>query len=302
MAMFQVKRFRGLSDQQFALVLVMPAVILCFVVIVIPILYNVYLSFTAYQIVDPERGFAFVGLKNYARVLRRTDFLSSFGKAMIFSVGATLLEFILGFAAALLLNSQIRLRELFRGILVIPWVMPTVVVAYLWLWVLNGQFGILNWLLVQIGVLSEFFNWLSDPISAFAGVIFINSWKTFPFHMVILLAALQTIPEELLEAANIDGASAIQRFWRITLPLMRYVILALLMFRFILNLRNFDIIFMTTEGGPGIATLTMPLWIYRVGFLEWDTSMAAAIAVLWAIVMAIVAGLVMRFGRLAGED
>ena len=188
-------------------------------------------------------------------------------------IGSVAGQFLLGFITAIVLNQSIISRNLFRGVLLTPWVVPTVVSALLWKWIFNQQYGMFNYILNSLGIIPNFIAWIGDPQTALFSVILANIWKGFPFHMIVLLAALQTIPTEIVEAAVIDGATALQRFRYITLPYLRYIIMIDLLISIIWTFQSFTTIWTMTEGGPITATTTLAISIYRTAFQAFDMGM-----------------------------
>lgn len=192
-----------------------------------------------------------------------------------------------GFLTALVLNQDLAQRNLFRGLLLMPWIVPTVVAALLWKWIFNQQYGIFNYVLHSLGLISSFKAWIGDPSLALFSVTLANIWKGFPFHMIVLLAALQTIPPEIVEAAIIDGATALQRFRYVVLPYLRYIIMIDLLISIIWTFQSFTTIWTMTEGGPVTATTTLAISIYRTAFQAFDIGMGAAIGTIWLVAMLI---------------
>ncbi|MCP4197694.1 MAG: sugar ABC transporter permease [Proteobacteria bacterium] len=287
-------RFR-LSDTQYSLLLLAPAVLLLSFTVLYPLLRGIALSFHSYNLINLASGTQFIGWDNFKSLLSSPDYRAVWGTTLLFVTGSVAGQFLLGFMIALVLNQkEIKNRNLFRGLLLMPWIVPTVVTALLWKWIFNQQYGVFNYILHSAGIISSFQAWIGDPNLALFSVILANIWKGFPFHMLILLAALQTIPEDFIEAAIIDGATSWQRFRYVVLPLLRYIIMIDLLVSIIWTFQNFTLIWTMTEGGPITATTTLAIGIFRISFQSFDMGLAAAIGTLWLVVLAVFTVLFVR--------
>jgi multiple sugar transport system permease protein len=218
------------------------------------------------------------GVANFTRLAQDNFFWTSLAHTLIYAVAALTLEFFLGLGLALLLDRNLRGRNLFRALLLIPMMLPPVVVGVTWRLILNPNFGALNGTLKRFGFDITSLTWTASPKLAMLSVIAVDVWQWTPFMFLILLAGVQAIPQEPYEAALIDGASAWQTFRDITLPLLKPAILVALLLRTMDLLRVFDQIFILTEGGPGFATETISLYIYRTAFRFGDFGYAAAMS------------------------
>jgi multiple sugar transport system permease protein len=217
-------------------------------------------------------------LQNFTRLAADDFFRSALAHTLVYTIIALTFEFMLGLGLAVLLNRAMRGRSLFRAALLVPMMLPPVVVGVVWRLMLNPNFGAINGTLKGTGLNTEALTWTASPTLAFASVIMVDIWQWTPFMFLILLAGLQAIPEEPYEAALIDGSSAWQTFRHITLPLLKPAILIALLLRTMDLLRVFDQIFILTEGGPGSATETISLYIYRTAFRFSDFGYAAAMS------------------------
>jgi multiple sugar transport system permease protein len=281
-------RGSGLGARLFPYWFLAPAVALLLALTVYPFFYIVRLSLYRMS----PGGEVFVGADNFLRLVRDPLFFQSLGQTLVFTVGALALEFGLGLGLALLLDSQIRGRSLWRSLLLLPMILPPVV----------PNFGVLNGALQLGGVDTSRLTWLADPSVALAAVIVVDVWEWTPFVFLILLAGLQAIPEEPYEAARIDGASAWQTFRHVTLPLLAPAILVALLLRTIDLLRIFDQVFILTQGGPGFATETISLYIYKTAFRFFDFGYAAAMSLLLLVGTLMVSRLYLRFLQRAGRS
>jgi len=258
----------------FPYVLLAPCLLLLLALTVYPLFFLARLSLHR---MTPD-GEAFAGLANFTRLLTDDFFWRALGQTLAFTFGALTLEFLLGLALALLLHSRIRGRNLWRALFLLPMILPPVVAGVIWRLIYNPSFGILNAALQWLGFDTARLTWLADPSVALAAVIIVDVWEWTPFVFLILLAGLQAIPEEPYEAARIDGSSAWQTFRHITLPLLAPAILVALLLRTFDLLRLFDQIFILTQGGPGFATETVSLYIYKTAFRFYDFGYAAALS------------------------
>ncbi|MDZ4769899.1 MAG: sugar ABC transporter permease [Chloroflexota bacterium] len=285
-------RAKRLSEGQVGFLLVLPALILFAVIILFPLLSSMYMAFLDKSLVFP--GEEFVGLKNIERALRR-DFLPLLSTTLVFTVGATLLPFVIGFIVALVLNARIIGRGLWRGLFLLPWLIPSVVVAFLWMWIFNANYGVINGMLRELGLITENINFLGTRSSAIIAVIVAKTWNTFPWIAVMILAALQTIPRDLYEAAAIDGADRLRSFWNVTVPGLRGVISTVLLLSFIWNFQHLETIYVMTTGGPGTATTTFAIGVYKAAFQSRDLGEAGAIGILWMALLSVIVVIYLRF-------
>ena len=250
-----------------------PALAVLLSLSIYPLLYSVSVSLQQ----ETPNGVVW-GLGNFARLFSDSFFWTAMVHTFVYAIAALTCEFLLGFSLALLLNSQIRGRGIFRVSLLVPMMLPAVVVGVVWRLMLNPNFGAINGTLKQIGINTESLTWTASPKLAMVSVIAVDVWQWTPFVFLVLLAGLQAIPQEPYEAALIDGSSRWQTFWHVTLPLLKPSILIVLLLRTMDLLRVFDQIFILTEGGPGFATETISLYIYRTAFRFFDFGYAAAMS------------------------
>lgn len=243
--------------------LLLPLVLVLFVVLAFPVLTAISITLQDKRIGSPG---AFIGLENYRRLLfEDTAFWRVVQNGFIFTVGSVSLKAIVGMAMAVLLNRRMLFRGFFRGLLLLPWVTPAVVTAMAWRWILDLM-GVFNYILTNLGILKLPIPWLAQYWSAQLSLIMVNAWRGFPFFGVTLLAGLQAIPVELYEAAEVDGASSWQRFWNITLPSLRTVILVVVILSTIWTFNDFSTVWLLTRGGPINATDVFATYTYKLGF------------------------------------
>jgi multiple sugar transport system permease protein len=226
----------------------------------------------------------FIGLDNYATVLSSDQFWSAAGNTALFCAGSISLTVILGTLLALLLNESFPGRGLLRAVMLLPWAIPPVVNGLIWQWLLDGQHGLINALLLGAGLISEPQAWLSQTSTAMPALILAQVWNHVPFVAVVMLAALQTVPEELYDSARLEGAGVLQRFRHITLPWLSHALLLVLVTQTMVALRTFDIIYVLTGGGPGSATTVIAWLTYVTTFNLTDFGRGNAYAYLIALV------------------
>lgn len=284
------------SNTLFSLALMAPAILLMGLVLVVPLVRSLVTSFQLYDLTEPARLTEWVGLRHYQTLLGSDIYLDSWKTTLFYSAASVGGAFLLGFAIALVLNKPLRHRSWFRGALLVPWVLPPVSGALLWWWIYNSENGILNLSLRQFGLIDQPIPWISGESLALLSTIIAAIWRYFPFHMVMLLAGLQTVPGELIDAAAVDGAGVLQRFRHITLPHMRNLIVTVLLLTFIWSFQEFTMIWGITLGGPGFSTRTLNLFVYDTAFKFFRMGQAAAAGAIWLVVLAIVALIVVRFG------
>jgi multiple sugar transport system permease protein len=281
-----------MPDGMFAFVLVLPGLALLVAVVAYPLLTALVTAFFKQSLVVPGREF--VGLQNIIDVLQG-DFLKLLGQTMVFTLGTTIAPFIIGFALALALNTRIRGAKMLRGLMLIPWLVPGVVVSFLWMWIFNANYGVANAVLGLFGVDAQ--AWLAQPQTAMFAVIVAKTWQSFPWIMVMLLAGLQTVPQELHEAAEMDGAGTIRRFFSITVPQLKGIIGLVLLLEFIWNFQHFDIIYVLTGGGPAGSTQTFATAVYETAFRGFDLGHAGALGLLWLILLMALVVVYVRFSE-----
>lgn len=243
----------------------------------LPLLVSLDLSFRGWGMDQELFGGTFVGFDNYQDLLSDPDFRASLAITLVYTAGAVIAEMALGLGLALLLNADLKLIGLFRTVLVVPMMMTPIVAAACWKLLLDPSHGIVDWLIGRPVV------WLGAPGTARIAVGFVNVWQNAPYVAILLLAGLRSLPHEPLEAAAIDGASAAQRFWHVTLPLMRPYIMVALLLRTIFEFRTFDNVYVLTNGGPANATMVLSLFTYMASFVRYDLSLGAAAS--WLMVL-----------------
>jgi multiple sugar transport system permease protein len=264
---------------------VSPALLLIMAVAIYPLCRTIQLSFYEYSLLSPADT-GFIGLKNYQKLLDDHRFWGSLLNTALFSVFSVTMEMVLGVMLAMIMNASIRGIGLIRAAALVPWAIPTVVSATMWLWLYNDQWGFVNILLSKLGIIDHFHAWLSDASSALLAVVVADIWKTTPFVALLLLAGLQMIPKDMYESAAVDGANKIRQFFSITLPMLKSSILVAVLFRTLDSFRVFDLVYVMTMGGPGNSTETVSLYAYKTLFKNLDFGYGSTIAVAILLVIA----------------
>ncbi len=282
------------QDRWLAWALIMPAFIAVFALILLPILRAFWMSLHTIDLKRPDLGQPFVGLANYINIFQDSYFWASVGRTLYFMVASIAIEVVIGIAIALLLDRQFKGRGLLRAIVLIPWALPITIDAIMWKWILNPTYGSLNSLLWQLGLIQSYQAWLSNAFSALNMVILADVWKVTPLVILLTLAALQTIPRHLYEAAVVDGASRWYSFWHITLPLLRPTLAIVLVIRSMDAFKVFDIIYIMTSGGPSDGTKVIAYYTYLEAFSFLRFGRGAALAYLMTVFIAIFAFIYIR--------
>lgn len=249
-------------------VFVLPALVVVGALLLYPIFSSLFYSLTTKHLIKPT--YKFIGLENYKAVLSDANFFKAFFTSIIWTAVSLAGQVFIGFTAALAINRIRHGKGIYRTLMIIPWAFPSIVIALSWKWILNGVSGFIPNLLVELGICQVLPQFLSDSSLVFFTLIFINVWFGAPMIMVNVLSALQTIPQDQYEAAQIDGASKIQQFRFITVPHIKVVVGLLVVLRTIWIFNNFDLIYLLTGGGPANATTTVPIYAYNMG---WGTKL-----------------------------
>lgn len=212
-------------------------------------------------------------------------FTNNLKNTVVWTAVSVIGELILGLFVGIALNQKIRGRVAFRSMIIVPWIVPIAVAGLTWTWMLNPDYGIINYLLVKTGLIEQSVYWLGNKATALLTVTFINIWRTFPYWVISILAGLQSIPDDLYEAASIDGANLISRFFNVTLPNLKNVLSTLIFMHIVWTSVNFDFIWITTEGGPNYASETLPIMIYRFAMKNYDIGKSSALSVIMIVVL-----------------
>ena len=279
---------------------VAPAALVIILIVLIPLGRALWMSVFDIRLTRPGVE-PFVGLGNYLEQLTSGDFWAATGRALYFTVVSTALELGFGMGLALLMDQPLRWRWLLRTLVILPWALPTIVNALMWRWIDNAEYGALNALLTQTGVLHAYQPWLSDSDLAMWMVIIADVWKLTPLVAILLLAGLQSIDREVVEVARVDGAGPWQVFRHILLPLVTPVILILLVLRTMEAFKVFDLIWIMTHGGPANSTQTIAIYAYQTAYQAFDFGRGAALGYLIALVIMVLAAIYLRLLGRTGQ-
>jgi ABC-type sugar transport system permease subunit len=280
------------NEGLFAFILILPALLIVMGLYVYPLTYSFVISFFRSDIRKP--GVVFLGLQNYIEIFKTPELLLSFWKTIYFTVVSLAIEMVAGIAIALAFNKRFVGRPIARSVILIPWAIPPVVNGIIWNWMVHPKIGILNYVLTQVGILERYKPWLADPAWALNIIVIADAWKWTPLVVLLILAGLQSIPDDLYEAATIDGCTRSQTFFRVTLPLLRWPILVTLLLRTVEAIRVFDIIFIMTRGGPANATKLTTFYVWEIAFKYHRLGFGSALAYLITFLIIIFAVLYYR--------
>ncbi len=278
-------------DRAFGWLIASPSLGLLFLVILFPVFWALYTSVHDYTLIAPNFD-TFNGIDNYTKALGDPEFRHTLWLTAFFVAAVVVLEFALGFLVALMLNSVERFKAIYYAILLCPLLMNPVIVGLIWRMFLHPSLGIVNYLLSLIGI--DPVNWLGSTKVALWTIVMVDIWHQVSFMIVLLLAGLSALPREPYEAARVDGASALRSFWHITLPLMLPVIAVTLLIRLIFAVKTYDLVYIMTRGGPGVATDLVSYFIYRTAFVGLNIGEASAMS---AILLAVIMGLTVWLHR-----
>lgn len=285
-------------DSRYALlgaILIAPTVLVFATVIVYPLVSAIYLS--VFSIYTPTMEGEFAGLDNYSRLLSSGEFWRSLLNNLIWTAGTLTLQITFGILVALMLHRNLVFRSLARSLVLFPYFLSTVVAVLVWRWLFNDLYGVLNHILMWARIVDMPVDWLGSMPNAMISLIFVGAWKYFPFVVIAVLARLQSIPEELYEAATIDGAGRFAQFRDVTLPQLKDVLIVIVLLRTIWDFKEFDLIYLLTGGGPVISTQTLPLMVYKEAFAMNQMGGASAVAVLMMLIMLVFMSLYLRRAR-----
>jgi multiple sugar transport system permease protein len=290
----------GKRENRLGLLLLSPTLALMAGFVVFPVLYSAWLSLNQS---DPFRQVTtFIGLQNFRALLGGPDFWHALWVGVVFTLATVALQTLIGLGIALLLNRKFPGRAIARALALFPFIVPTIVAVLIWRWILNDSYGIVNYLLLSLGLVAGPVVWLGTPALALVSVIAMNVWQFFPFVVITLLARLASIPQTQYEAARVDGASPTQQFWCITLPHMKTILAVVVLVRCIWMFQKFENIYLMTRGGPLAATQHLPILAYDEMFVNFRMGRSAAVAVLSFVILAGASALYLRLHDPAEAD
>ncbi len=289
------------SDRFVGLVFIAPFVVTALVFMVYPIAEAVRMSFFSYNPLRPDLT-SFVGLANFEFVFSDPLFWDSFRQATIWTLLSIVFQTVFGVSIALLLHRALFGMAFFRGLLLFPYIVPTVVIALIWRWIFNPEIGVVNHFLLWVGLINEPVYWLSTPTMAMASTIMLNVWKYTPFVVICVLARLQTVPLELYDAAKVDGAGVIRRFLDVTLPQLREVLIVVIVFRTIWTFNKFEEIYLLTKGGPGTSTFNLAVYSFEQSMANLRVGVGAAAGVVMMIMLLVGSIVYLRIAGFGSEE
>jgi multiple sugar transport system permease protein/N,N'-diacetylchitobiose transport system permease protein len=287
------------GHRAFAVLLTVPTLIIVLGLTIYPVVYALWISLHRYDLIRSRNAMPFIGLANYVDIVSSRYFWDSAWRTLYFTIVSLIVQVILGLAMALILNENFKGRNVVRALILIPWAIPTIVNGVLWQWIYNANYGALNGLLLQLGLINEPVIWTGEAIRALNMVIVADTWKMLPFYALMFLAALQTVPGELYESAHIDGASAWGRFLNVTFPFLKPMLLVVLVLRTMQTFRVFDIIYVLTQGGPGGGTRVIAFFAYESSFLNLNFGYGAALSF---VIAAVIFGMALIYIRLLRSE
>ena len=268
---------RGFLEREgvFGWLMLGPGVLFLLAFVAYPFFYGIFLSLEERRVASQG---TFVGFANFVTLAQDPIFWQVTRNTFVYTTVATLLKILGGLAMALVINQHFRGRNLARAFLLLPFIVPTVLSTVAWMWILDPTFSVINWTLLHTGLVTQTFSWLGNATLAMVSIIGVNTWRGVPFYGITLLAGLQTISPDLYEAAAIDGASVTQRFWYITLPVLKPVLIIVTMFSVIFTFSDFQLPYVLTHGGPANATHLFATWAFDIGMSAGQLGMGAAVA------------------------
>lgn len=291
------RRYSLLSrDRRFGYWLAAPVVLVLLAIIAYPLFYNVWNSFHHVDYLAPPLG-GFAGLSNYAKLFTDHQFVPALVHTIGFTVVSVTIETVIGLALAVALSRPFRGRGIVRAAIFIPWAVPTVVSAELWKTMFDPQQGFVNYILTALHLPLASTTWLNNTWTAWAAILVADAWRNIPFMAIVLLAGLQVIPNDIYEAARIDGASAWQQFRRLTLPLLTPALMVALVFRTLSSFLIFDVVYIMTNGGPGTSTQVLTNLNYQAFLVDFDFGYGGAISVALMVMALIIAAVYVRVFR-----
>lgn len=294
-----VSRFRFLLDRREVLggLFVTPAILYVLLLVGLPFLLAVYYSVSAYTIYDPT--WRFVGLRNFEQIVQDPVFLETLWNTFLFTFGSQFLGLVLGKFGALLLLRPFPGRRIVRALIILPWAVPIALAAVAWEWMFDSLYSVINWTMIALGLMShtDAPNWLGTPHLAMACVIIVNAWRFFPFAIVIFLAGITSVPQDVIDASYVDGAGFWRRNYQIILPMILPIVTIGLIFGIVFTFTDLSVVYLLTNGGPVNATSVLGFEGFQVGIVSGDISHGAAISLFMLPVLLVVVVGMLRFIR-----
>ena len=279
-------------DPFFGYILITPILIWMIAILVYPLFRAAHMSFLDIGFIG-EQG-SFIGFSGYTELFRNPEFREGLLRSIIWTGANVVVQVAIAFLAALILDMEFRGRSFVRIWVLLPWVVPVIVLATMWRWMLEPSLGIVNYVLLATGTIQSRIPFIGSTQFAMGTAIVVNSWRWFPFYAIIILAALQTIPQDTFQAAKVDGANGLQQFRYITLPSIAPMLSTVVLLSSLWAANVFDMLLLLTRGGPRDATTTLPIMIYRAGFQRYQLSQAAVIAIVMFVLLLVYAVIYMK--------
>ncbi|WP_313056760.1 carbohydrate ABC transporter permease [Agrobacterium cavarae] len=280
--------------------LLLPSLLLLVLVIAYPTIYGFFISVREMRLTRPGLN-GWVGMKHYAAMMSDRVFWISLKNTAIWVVAAVTIEMALGFVAALALNRNLPGTKIFGILILLPYFLPNVVAGHMWALLLDPRLGVINDILVRLGILSTYKAWFADPNTALAATILVEAWHGFPFFALLFLAGLKGIPEDLYKAAAVDGAGAFTKFRLITVPMLKTVITAAVILRVISLVNSPDLLLVLTGGGPGNSTQVLSLYAFQTAYRDFNFGYAGALSVVMFFILMVFAMIYIRLARITKE-
>ncbi|WP_113674731.1 carbohydrate ABC transporter permease [Vallitalea guaymasensis] len=274
-------------------IFIIPSIVLVLVFIVYPVINTINMSLYDLRIQTLAEGKKFVGFDNYIKLFSDKTFIESLKFTLMFTVVAVTLETLIGMIFALIMNKAIPGQGIIRTAVLVPWAIPTIVSGLMWQFMYSDQYGIINLILSKLHLIQDYIPWLIEKNTAIIAVIIADVWKTTPYMSLLILSGLQTVPESLYEAASLDGANKVQRFFRITLPIIKPVVVVAILFRVLATFRIYDLVVALTSGGPADGTQSLSLYTIKTYFNFGNLGYGATLAVVTFIISLLISFLFM---------
>lgn len=283
------------QDKKFVVFSMLPIMITMFTLLAGPFFYCIYLSLHSFNLVNPSSMGIFIGWENFETVISNSLFFKSLRITLVYSLITVVLELTIGLFIAMMLSKLVKVQAIVLGLIIIPWSIPGVVNGLMWRWILNPYYGVFNGVLYSLGFTKSYISLLSYPVIAMGVIINAQVWKQLPLVIYLLFAGLQSIPEDVFEAAVVDGASPFRIFFNITIPFLKPTITILLIIQTMESLRVFDTIWVITGGGPGTATYVIAWLTYVKAFREFDFGQSSALSLIILVLTLIFASMYIKF-------
>jgi multiple sugar transport system permease protein len=275
---------------------ILPAAVFLAIIMGYPIIFAIFMSFQKFTLATlVSKQSQFIGFLNYQAVLSNPEFTVALTHSLIFTFVSIFFQFSIGLGLAILFSKSFPMSNTMRGLLLSGWQIPSVVTGTIFLWLFNMDYGLVNFLLSSLNLIKEPIGWVTQADTALTTVIIVNIWLGIPFNTILLTAGITGLPEDVFEAATVDGANAWQKLIYLTIPLLRSTILAVLMLGFIYTLRVFDVIWIMTKGGPADATEVLPTFAYRLSFISFNFGQSAAVSVIILTILLVAAFFYLKF-------